>query len=474
MSVEQRAYRGVAGKWWVLAAVGVGTFMSALDGSVVNTVLPVVRQAFGVDVAAVEWVVVIYLLVASGLLLSFGRLGDLWGHKPVYLAGFGLFVLGSALCGLAPTVNTLVASRGLQALGAAMLFSNGPAILTRSFPATERGRALGLQATMTYLGLTTGPSFGGWLAQQYGWRSVFYINVPVGALAILLSLRFIPYARPERRGERFDIAGAVTFLAGLVALLLALNQGHAWGWTSVPVVALAAAAAAALAGFIAIERRSGSPMLDLSLFRARVFSAATVSALLNYICLYFITFLLPFYLIQGRGLTPARAGLLLTAEPVLMAVISPLSGALSDRVGSRALSTVGMVIIAVGSAMLARLGPASALSGVVLGLAVVGLGMGLFASPNTSALMGAAPRVRQGIAAGILATARNLGMVLGVGLAGAILTTVQAGTPEVGEAVFVAVRVGLLVAAALALVGAAVAAARGESARVEAAAAGRG
>ncbi len=413
-------------RWLILLAIGVGSFMSALDGSVVNTILPVVSRAFGSDVATIEWVVTVYLLVVSGLLLSVGRLGDLRGHKPVYVSGFAVFVLGSALCGFAPNVVALIASRALQALGAAMLFANAPAILTKNFPAVERGRALGLQATMTYLGLTAGPSIGGWLADQLGWRSVFYINVPVGLIAVWLSLRFIPRDPAPDRAERFDPAGAVLFLLGLVTLLLGLNQGHAWGWTSFPIVGLLAAAGLLLAAFVVVEGRVPYPMLDLGLFRRRLFSASVASAVLNYICLYSIVFLLPFYLIQGRGLTPSQAGLILTAQPLVMAVVAPLSGALSDRIGSRLPSSLGMAILACGLFLLSRLGPQSSLPAVAASLAIAGLGTGIFISPNTSALMGSAPRNRQGIASGVLATARNVGMVIGVGVAGAIFTTVLA------------------------------------------------
>ncbi|MCJ7706093.1 MAG: MFS transporter, partial [Anaerolineales bacterium] len=278
-------------KWLILLAIGVGSFMSALDGSVINTILPVVSRAFGSDVATIEWVVTVYLLVVSGLLLSVGRLGDLRGHKPVYVSGFAVFVLGSALCGLAPNVAALIAWRALQALGAAMLFANAPAILTKNFPAVERGRALGLQATMTYLGLTAGPSIGGWLADQLGWRSVFYINVPVGLIAVWLSLRFIPRDPAPEHTERFDLAGAALFLLGLVTLLLGLNQGHAWGWTSLPIVGLLVAAGLLLAAFVVVEGRVPYPMLDLDLFRRRLFSASVASAVLNYICLYSIVFL---------------------------------------------------------------------------------------------------------------------------------------------------------------------------------------
>jgi EmrB/QacA subfamily drug resistance transporter len=343
-----------------------------------------------------------------------------------------------------------------------MLFANGPAILTGNFPPAQRGQALGLQATMTYLGLTAGPALGGLLAAHLGWRSVFYINVPVGALALALSARFIPRDRPAERGGRFDIAGACTFLLSLVALLLALNQGHEWGWTAAPVLGLLAAAVAFGGAFLAVEKRVASPMLDLSLFASRVFSASTASAVLNYVCLYGITFLMPFYLIQGRGLGPAQAGLILTAQPLVMAVAAPLAGTLSDRIGSRLLSTAGMVLLGIGLLLLSRLGPESPFGQVVGSLAVVGLGIGIFISPNTSALMGAAPRSRQGIAAGVLATARNVGMVLGVGLAGAIFTTVLARGPA-GEtaSLFAAVRLSFLVAAGVAFLGAVVAAARG-------------
>ncbi len=293
-------------KWFVLLAIGVGTFMSALDGSVVNTTLPVITRDFRSEVATMEWVVTVYLLVVSGLLLSFGRLGDLRGHKPVYLTGFTIFIVSSALCGLAQSPLMLIGSRAIQALGAAMLFANSPAILTKNFPAQERGRALGLQGTMTYLGLTVGPSLGGWLTEQFSWRAVFYINVPVGLLALFLSWRFIPRDVPAERAEKFDRAGAAAFMAGLVALLLGLNQGASWGWTSPAIIALLSGALVLLGAFIVIERRVANPMLDLSLFRSRTFSASTASAILNYVCVYTILFLLPFYLIQGRSLCRRR------------------------------------------------------------------------------------------------------------------------------------------------------------------------
>jgi len=438
---------------WVLVTIGIGTFMSALDGSVVNTLLPVLGRELGTDVAGVEWVTTIYLLVISGLLLSVGRAGDLFGHRRLYLAGFVLFVLGSALCGLAGSAHALVALRAVQALGAAMLMATAPAILTRSFPAGQRGRALGALGTFTYLGLIVGPSLGGWLAGAFGWRSVFYINIPIGVLAIALALRAIADDRVTRRGERFDFVGAALFTAGLVALLVALNQGHAWGWSSPAAVALLAAATLLLVAFVRLERRQSSPMLDLSLFRSRVFSASVASALLNYACVYAVLFVLPFLLIDGRGLSAQQAGLVLTAQPIVMAIVAPLSGSLSDRVGSRGPATLGMLLLTAGLVCLGLLVPHGALGAIAAALALVGLGVGMFVSPNNSALMGAAPRHRQGIASGVLATARNVGMVLGVGFAGAVFTTVvaRAATPAAGLPA--GVRASLLAVAGLAALG---------------------
>ncbi|OGO61889.1 MAG: hypothetical protein A2032_05545 [Chloroflexi bacterium RBG_19FT_COMBO_49_13] len=447
-------------KWLVLVAIGASTFMSALDTSVVNTVLPVINQSFDSQVATIEWVVTIYLLIVSGLLLSFGRLGDLRGHKPVFLLGFGIFIMSSALCGMAPSATALIAFRGLQALGAAMLAANSPAILTKNFPASQRGQALGLQATMTYLGLTVAPSVGGWLTDLLTWRAIFYINVPVGLLAFLLSWRFIPLDSPSEHCERFDLAGALLFMSGLVLLLLGLNQGHAWGWTSPTILGILIFALVFLVAFIILESRQTSPMLDLSLFKQRVFSASALSAVLNYVTLFSILFLVPFYLLQGRGLTPSQAGLLLTAQPLIMAIVAPISGTLSDRIGTHLPGVVGMALLALGTYLLSKLGAQSPLENVAIALGIVGLGTGIFISPNNSALMGSAPRHRQGIAAGILATARSTGMVLGIGLAGAIFTTVLSQSQS-DTALFTAMHTSFLFASGIAVAGVVTASLRG-------------
>jgi EmrB/QacA subfamily drug resistance transporter len=449
-------------KWGVLVAVGIGTFMTALDTSVVNTVLPVIGKNYNESIANVEWVVTIYLLVLSGLLLSFGRLGDMRGHKKIYLSGFGIFIAGSLLSGIAPNVALLIASRGLQALGAAMLSANSPAILTKSFPGEQRGQALGLQATMTYLGLTAGPALGGWLASLFGWRVVFYINLPVGIAAIWLSLHFIPSDAGQKRTEQFDFPGAIIFLLGLGSLLLGLNQAGEWGWTSLPIVVLMIAAVIFLTLFFYIEKHVKQPMLDLSLFKQLSFSMTAASAVINYIGVYSSIFLMPYYLIQGRGFSSAQAGLILTAQPVIMAVIAPISGTLSDRIGTRLPAVFGMAVLSAGLYLVSRLSAQSSIESMMLALAVIGLGTGAFISPNNSALMGNAPKSRQGIAAGILATSRNFGMVLGVGIAGAIFTTVLArgnsglsipGSPIQNGAIFNALGMSFLAASLITILG---------------------
>ena len=421
----KRNIAGLDRKWWILLSVGIGTFMSALDASIVNTILPVIRGGFDCNVATVQWTLTIYLLAVSSLLLLFGRLGDIRGQKPVYISGFGLFVLGSALCGLSPGVGMLITFRAIQAVGASMLFATGPAILTMNFPSTERGQALGLQATMTYLGLAFGPALGGWLAHALSWRVVFYINVPIGAIGLAWGLYFIPSAGKQATAERFDYRGAAAFLAGLIALLVALNQGHQWGWASWPILVLFAAGAAILICFVLLEFRTAQPMLDLSLFSNRVFSAAVAAAIFNYVAMSAIAFLMPFYLIQGRGLNSARAGILLSMQPIVMAIAAPISGTISDRMRRPHIpSFAGMAILAFGSLLMALISAQTPYYYIAAVFCLTGLGTGIFISPNNSALMGSAPASRQGIAAGMLATARNAGMVLGVGLSGAVFTTI--------------------------------------------------
>jgi EmrB/QacA subfamily drug resistance transporter len=396
-------------------------------------------------------------------LLSIGRLGDLRGHKVIYVAGFVVFVAGSVCCGLSPAPIYLILSRALQAVGAAMLAAMSPAILTDNFPTTERGRALGAQGAMTYLGLTTGPFLGGWLTDRFGWHSVFFINLPIGLLALVLSLWMIPNDKPMAGKERFDLAGAGSFAVGLAALLFALDQGHVLGWLSPAILVTLTGAVATLSVFVWLEAKVRAPMLDLDLFRRRVFAVATASPILNYVCVFSVLFLMPFYLIQGRGYAASQAGLVLTAQPIVMALVAPWSGSLSDRVGSRWPTTIGMLVFALGLWILSTLGPSSPIGIAAGGLAVCGLGTGMFVSPNNSALMGDAPRAKHGIAAGVLALARNVGMALGIGLTGAVFNSYLGGTDTVNPlAVVGAFAVSMRFVAAIAAAAALVTFARGD------------
>jgi EmrB/QacA subfamily drug resistance transporter len=442
-------------------ALGTASYMASLNGSIVNATLPVMTTELQTDVATIEWVVVIYLLVQSGLLLSVGRLGDLRGQRSIYAVGLSIFVLACLLSGLAPSAPFLIGARALQAVGAAMMFGTTPAILTRAFPARRRGQVLGLHTMSVYLGLASGPPLGGWLTDILSWRAIFFANIPFGLIALGLTFRFIPRDKPTRVGETFDRVGAATYMLGLSSLLLALNQGHAWGWISPAVIACVALGLGLLGLFAAIELRVPSPMLNLELFRRRAFSASVLSAVLNYISFSATYFLLPFYLIQGRGLSPSQAGLVLTSQPIIMALTASFSGAFSDRVGSRLPATAGMLILSTGLFFLSRAGPTAPLVYLVGALAIIGLGIGLFTSPNSSAVMGSVPADRRGIASGVLATARTLGNVLGVALAGAIFNTVLGhALPNDAARVVDGVSAGLTMAAGVALLGAIVSASR--------------
>ncbi len=409
-------------RWYVLATVFVGTFMGPLDSSIVNIAIPSLGKDFSAGITTIEWVVTAYLLTTSVLLLSAGRLGDMMGHKRVYMAGFAIFTASSALCGLSAGIGQLVFFRVLQALGATCMLATGPAILTDTFPASQRGRALGMVAVSVALGLTVGPFLGGFIVGHLGWRWIFFVNVPVGLLALAMASLILKegHAAADRR---FDFAGSALALVCLLALLLALSMGGEWGWGSAEIVGLLAAAAIAGLLFIAVERWVEEPILDLSLFRNRLFSAANASALINYAALFVVMFLMPFYLGHALKASTQMTGIVLTAVPLATAIVAPISGALSDRIGSRSLSTTGLTVTALALFGLSRTSPERGLLPVAALLGAVGLGSGLFQSPNTSAIMGSVPRDRLGVASGLQATMRNVGMVLGVALAGAIVAT---------------------------------------------------
>jgi EmrB/QacA subfamily drug resistance transporter len=311
----------------------------------------------------------------------------------------------------------------LQGLGGAMMFSVAAAIVTRAFPPSERGLALGINAVFIYAGLTAGPLIGAFVLVTGSWRGLFLINVPLGIGGILLALLFLGEdARPQRRAPtRFDVPGALLGSLALFCLLLLLSQAPSWGILSPATLGLLLLSAALAIGFVRWERRTSAPMVDLSMFGDRLFSAALASSVLAYLAIFMLNLLVPFYLIHGLGFDYFHAGILLTPVPVAMLVFAPISGWLSDRVGSRALTSGGMILVAISFYWLSRLGLHPSYADLVPPLLVNGVGTGLFTSPNNSAVMGAVRPARMGTAAGLLATSRNLGMALGTATAAAVI-----------------------------------------------------
>jgi EmrB/QacA subfamily drug resistance transporter len=408
-------------RWWILSTVSIGTFMATLDGSIVNISLPSIGTAFGIDLATVEWVVVAYLLVVGSLLLPIGRLGEVLSFRTVYLAGFVLFTAASVLCGVAPGPGALIAFRAAQGVGAAMIMAMGPAIVARTFAPGERGRALGFNAVSVAVGLSVGPALGGVLTELGSWRAIFLVNLPVGLFAVAWAARILP-VETERRRPAFDIPGALLLAGAFFALLLALSEGEAWGWSSAPVLGLLAVAVLLAVTFVVVELRARAPMFDLTLFRIRAFSAGLSSVVFAYVGLFAALFLLPFLLQGSSGFSPIEAGLLLTPIPLTTAVVAPFSGTLSDRIGSRLPASLGMGIMALGLALLTQLPNGFSVPDLIWRLVIIGVGQGLFTSPNSAAVLSAIPRGRMGTASGTIAQMRVTGQALGIALSGAIVT----------------------------------------------------
>ena len=412
--------RGVEAKWLILAAVMLGAFMGPVDASIVNTVLPDITGYFKTDISIAQWVPTVYLLTISCLILLYGRLGDIVGYKKIFLAGLASFVVASILCGSSQSIWMLIAFRGIQGLAAGLLMAVGYAIITAAFPPFERGRAMGIYAISIAAGLGLGPTFGGLIAQYLSWHYVFFINVPIGIAALIWCSRVIPKSA-TKPGQRLDVAGALTALVFLSSLLLYANQGETWGWASPRSLALVGITIVFGALFFWIERTSAQPMLNLALFKNRRFSFASLSTLLSFVALYAIVFLTPFYLTFVLHFSVLKVGLALIASPLATMFVAPLSGAMSDRFGTRVFAVLGMCIAALGLFLMSGLNASDNVWDVVWRLVIIGLGFGMFQSPNNSEIMGSVPPWHLGIASGIIAAMRNVGMVLGIAIAGAVL-----------------------------------------------------
>ena len=447
----------------VMLVVGVGTLLSAMAGSAVTLALPRIGQEYGVSIGSAGWVVEAYLVAVTSLLLVAGRASDAVGHRTIYLVGFGWFGLASVACGFADNLEMLVAGRILQGVGGAMLMATAPALLTTAFPPSRRGFALGTVSTATYVGLTVGPPLGGFLVTHASWRWVFFLNGPSALVVVGLGFVLLPTAARAPR-ERWDVAGTLTLMAGLPFALVAIDQGHDWGWLSWRTLGAATGGVTLLGTFVWLELRCSDPLLQLRLFRSRQLTGATLSAVANYVALFICIILIPYYLTEGLGLTSSAAGFLLSVQPVIMAIVASPSGRLSDRIGTRSLAVAGMLIFSAGMAGLATIGPTTPPGVVAIWLAVMGFGTGVFISPNSSALMGAAPKHQQGVAAGVLAVARNLGMMAGVAVSMSVFQAAGGRTARVWtDTEFAALRLALAIGSGVAFLGAFASAIRSDS-----------
>jgi EmrB/QacA subfamily drug resistance transporter len=397
--------------------------MTTLDASIVNIGLPSIARAFHTPLdGAVEWIVICYLVVIGGLLLTFGRLSDMIGRSPIWITGLVIFTVGSAVCGAAPSLELLIAARALQGVGGALILSTSAALLSGAVPESQRGHALGWGAMSIALGASAGPTIGGFLIASLTWRWIFYVNVPIGLIAILATLRLLPPA-VGHSDERFDPWGALLLAIALATLNLGLSFGQEWGWTSARVLGILLIGVASLVVGVFVEARSTHPIIDVRLFRNRNFVSAVASLLCSMLALFAVGFLLPFYFEELRGFAPERTGLLLTPFPLAMAVVAPAAGALSDRVGSRWLAPPALAITAAALLLLTQLDATSPPSAIAWRLALAGVGLGLFQSPNTSSLMSAAPESQQGMASGVFATTRITGQALSIAVAGAVFAS---------------------------------------------------
>ena len=435
----------------LLIAVLAG-FITPFDGSAVNIALPAISAEFHIDAIALSWVATAYLLATAMFLVPFGKIADIYGRKRIYLYGIVVFTTASLLMTLVGSTQMLLAVRVLQGIGSAMIFGTAVAILTSVFPPGERGKALGIYITSVYLGLSLGPFLGGVLTENLGWRSIFFINIPIGIAAILLIVWKLKGEWVECKGEPFDLTGSLIYGITLVAVM--------FGFSALPHpvgLFLVLAGMAGMIVFIRYEQRQRFPVLNMRLFSgSRVFTFSNLAALINYSATYAVAFLLSLYLQYTRGLSPEYAGVILVAAPVVQTVVSPFSGRLSDRVDPGVIASIGMGFTAFGLFLLVFLSDSTPLWYILCALVVLGLGFGLFTSPNTNAIMSAVERKYYGVASGVVSTMRLLGQMLSMGIAmmifGIVIGRVEI-TPENYPEVLTSVRYAFIVFMVLCIIG---------------------
>lgn len=413
-------------KWKVFLLVASGVFMSTLDSSIVNIALPFIMEDLNAPFETVQWVVLIYLLTVSSLLLTFGRISDIKGRRVIYCLGFVIFSFGSLLCSLAFQPWFLIFSRAVQGCGAAMLMACSPALVVDIFPREERGKALGMVGTIVAAGLSAGPMAGGVLLDFLSWRFIFIINIPIGLISAFLGMSMLKGTHADKGNtEPLDIRGGIFLAAALFCLILAVTQLDKWGVVSMKTMGAFCFFLMAGTGFVLAELKTPYPLFDARLLRIRLFSFSLISAGILFASLFFIVFLMPFYLTSPRGFSASATGGIMVVPFVVLFFVSPVSGILYDRFGaSRGLCTFGMALLAASLFSFTRIDAMTPVYIILLQLALAGTGTAFFISPNSSAAMGSVSAGRRGIASAAVATARNLGMVVGVAVAGLIFSVV--------------------------------------------------
>ena len=469
-------------KWWVFAAIAIGTFVSVVDSGSVLVALPEIEGHFGSDLPTVQWVVVGNALAISALILPMGRLGDIAGRKWVYIGGLAIFVAGSLLAGLAFNLPWLITAKVFQGFGSAMIQGNGMATVISSFSGAERGKALGTHMSVVGSGAIAGPAIGGLLVASFGWQSVFFVNVPAGVLTILITWLVMRPAgdgtAEERNAGRFDWPGAALSAMALLVFLLVVSNGHRLGWNSPPVLLGAAATIALLAGFVWWELRCPSPMLELRLFKRKLVAIGAAAAWLSFMGMSSSRFMMPFYLQRVLEISPRDVGLLLIPPALCMVLLGPVSGRLSDRFGWRALTVSGLALsMGASIAIAVNLTESSPVVFIVLMLMAQSAGMALFNSPNQSSLLSAVERNQYGVISALTQLIRNSANVTSIAVATTVVVvtmgtygvepSLDAVSPAVADAFVAGLKWAFILMAAMLLTGVALAVIRGERQRAE-------
>ncbi len=399
------------GKWSILFTVLIMTFMVTLDGSIVNVALPVMSGELNASMGDIEWVASIYLVVTCATILIFGRLGDMIGKVRIFQIGVILFTIGSLLCSISGTLPLLIGARVVQGLGSAAALANNQGIITESFPPDERGKALGFVSTFVALGSMTGPTLGGMILTVLPWTYIFLINIPVGVLSFLIGLRTLPNKKPAKPG-RLDAKGSVLLLLSILLLFgsfTLLQNG-----VSLPIIIGIIGGAVFLVLFIMVEKRMDDPLVPIGIFKNKMFSLNLFTMLTAFIAIGANNIIMPFYLQDARQFSPGMAGLLMTVIPLITAVMGPISGTMSDHIGSELPTMIGLIFTTVALALMTMLGIDTTIAVIILFLAVIAVGSALFQSPNNSLVMGSVSRDELGLVGSLAGLVRNMGMSVGI------------------------------------------------------------